>query len=139
METAVELFIIVISSTLFTILSLIVHELGHLLCGLLTGYRFLSFRLLYFTWVREGGRIKVTRQKDTVVSGQCLMVPPRAEGCPVALYNLGGGFANLLLAGICLVAMLAANGIDSLVGLVFLVGVVVNIFQGLINLLAQKL
>jgi hypothetical protein len=74
-----------------------------------------------------------------LAAGQCLMTPPRTEGHPVLPYNLGGGFANLLFAAFCLAAMLAAGGIETAGGLVFLVGFAVNVFEALINLLPLKL
>lgn len=34
------------------LLQTIVHEAGHLVCGLLSGYKFSSFRILSFTWLK---------------------------------------------------------------------------------------
>ena len=52
-----------IGATLFSLLSLmlafllqvVLHEGGHLVCGVLTGYRFVSFRILQFTLLRRKG------------------------------------------------------------------------------------
>jgi hypothetical protein len=63
------------------------------------------------------------------------MVPSHEGEHPVALYLLGGVLANLLFAGICLAAMLAAGGLSSLGGFAFLMGLVLNIYSVLINLL----
>ena len=40
---------------------LIVHEAGHLVFGLLTGYEFCSFRIASFMWLKENGKLKLKR------------------------------------------------------------------------------
>ena len=35
------------------------HEAGHLMCGLASGYRFVSFRIFSFTWIRQGGKVRI--------------------------------------------------------------------------------
>jgi len=83
---------------------LIVHEAGHLVFGLLTGYRFSSFRILSFLWIREEGRLRLRRLSVAGTGGQCLMIPPDpVDGrFPVLLYNLGGSLMNLALSLLCL-------------------------------------
>lgn len=77
---------------------MIIHEAGHLLFGLLSGYRFSSFRILNFMWVSENGTLKFRRLSIAGTGGQCLMSPPDlADGkIPVVLYNLGGSLVNIL-------------------------------------------
>ena len=36
-----------------------IHEAGHLIFGLATGYKFLSYRIGSFTFIKEEGKIKV--------------------------------------------------------------------------------
>ena len=83
---------------------LIAHEAGHLLFGLLTGWRFVSFRVGNILWVR-GADGRVTRAKYSLAgtAGQCLMAPPpyQEQGFPCALYNLGGVIVNLATALVC--------------------------------------
>lgn len=38
-------------------LQIIIHETGHMVCGLMTGYRFSSFRIGSFMWMRQDGKI----------------------------------------------------------------------------------
>lgn len=87
-------------------LQLILHELGHLICGLLSGYQFLSFRVGTLTFVKENE--KIVRKKFNVVgtAGQCLMMPPEGNGydCPYVLYNLGGVLMNALVSSLCIAA-----------------------------------
>ena len=77
-------------------LQLIIHEAGHLLFGLLTGYRFSSFRIGSTIWLRLNGKIVRRRYSLAGTGGQCLMCPPdMADGSmPFALYNLGGVILN---------------------------------------------
>ena len=79
-------------------LQAILHEGGHLVCGLLSGYRFLSFRVGSFTLLRQNGRLVLRRFYLPGTGGQCLLEPPDGDEVPFRLYNLGGGLANLLSA-----------------------------------------
>lgn len=75
------------------------HEAGHLVCGLLTGYKFVSFRIFNLTFIKSNGRFKVKRYSVAGTGGQCLLTPPDLplEQVPTALYNAGGVLANLLI------------------------------------------
>ena len=77
----------------------IVHEGGHLIFGLLSGYRFSSFRIGSLILIRQNGRLRFRFLKLAGTEGQCLMTPPeeKKKGSSV-LYNLGGVIMNLLLA-----------------------------------------
>lgn len=80
------------------VVQIIIHEAGHMVFGLLSGYRFLSFRVFSLMWVKQDGRIRLKRLSLTGTAGQCLMAPPeRSDGqMPVVLYNLGGVLMNLI-------------------------------------------
>ena len=85
----------------------ITHEAGHLICGLLTGYRFVSFRVFSVMLLRENGKLKWEKHKVPGTAGQCLMAPPQKENgnYPYRLYNLGG----ILVCGILsLIPMVSA-------------------------------
>ncbi len=77
---------------------LIIHEAGHLVFGLLSGYAFGSFRIFSFMWVKEGEKIRLRRLSIAGTGGQCLMTPPdMVDGrIPVILYNLGGSLMNVM-------------------------------------------
>ena len=83
-------------------LQLIIHEAGHLVFGLLTGYRFSSFRVFSLMWVKQEGRVRLKRLKIPGTGGQCLMAPPDVPdgAMPVTLYNLGGVLMNLISAAV---------------------------------------
>lgn len=73
------------------------HEGGHLVFGLLTGYRFSSYRIGSFMWIRQDGKLHFRRFSLAGTGGQCLMIPPEmTDGkFPYVLYNLGGSIVNL--------------------------------------------
>lgn len=83
----------VIATMLVSIVFMIVtHELGHLIFGLLTGYRFISFRIFSFMLVKSEGKWAIRRMSIPGTGGQCLMAPPPKKNgkFPFVLYNLGG-------------------------------------------------
>lgn len=86
-------------------LQIIIHEFGHLVFGALSGYRFTSFRIGSFMWVRENGKLRCRRFSLAGTGGQCLMSPPdMTDGkFPVVLYNLGGSLMNLFVSVVCFV------------------------------------
>lgn len=87
---------------------IVIHEGGHLILGLLTGYRYSSFRIGSFMWVKSNGKLYFKRYSLAGTGGQCLMAPPdMVDGkIPYALYNFGGFFANLITSVIPLVVVM---------------------------------
>lgn len=94
------------------LMQLIVHEAGHLVFGLLTGYRFASFRIGNLIWIARDGGIRLCRYSLAGTGGQCLMKPPETvDGSfPIALYNLGGSILNALSGLVFLLLGLCAGG-----------------------------
>ena len=78
------------------IVQIVIHEAGHLLFGLATGYRFNSFRIFNLMWIKENSGIRFRRMSLSGTGGQCLMNPPDlTDGkMPVMLYNYGGVILN---------------------------------------------
>lgn len=74
-----------------------IHELGHLVAGLLTGYKFVSFRVLNYTFIRIDGKTKIKKYSVAGTAGQCLLVPPErpVDKISASWYNAGGIIANL--------------------------------------------
>ena len=79
-------------------LQLIIHELGHLIFGLLSGYKFSSFRIGNIILLKHRKKLKFKKLKIAGTAGQCLMSPPEIKDgkVPVFLYNLGGALLNLI-------------------------------------------
>lgn len=116
------------------LIQIIVHEAGHLVFGLLSGYRFSSFRIGSFLWYRENGRLRLKRQSIAGTGGQCLMVPPAlVDGkIPVVLYNLGGSLMNLLVSVLLLVPFFLLGG-GSFIGMFCLLTAVCGVISALLN------
>lgn len=75
------------------------HEFGHFLFGWMSGYKFVSFRVLDRVLIRKDGKFCIKRFNIPGTLGQCLMMPPErpiAE-IPMGWYMLGGVVMNLLL------------------------------------------
>lgn len=95
--------ILLIAMGLSVYLQIIIHELGHLVFGLISGYQFLSFRFLNLLLIKTDGKLKFKKMKLSGTAGQCLMVPPEYKKgeFPHLLYGLGGVIFNFLSAAIC--------------------------------------
>lgn len=92
--------VVVASHFIVSTVQTAIHEAGHLLFGLLSGWRFGSFRLYSWMWLRENGRLRVKRRRIAGTAGQCLLIPPETEDgkTPYTLYNMGGVLLNLISA-----------------------------------------
>lgn len=84
-------------------IQIILHEGGHLVFGLATGYGFVSFRVGSLMLIRRDGRFQWCRYRLSGTGGQCLLAPPpwREEGFPVFAYNLGGPLINFVSVLLC--------------------------------------
>ena len=103
------LFIIVMYGAYF--LHMIIHEAGHLIFGLLTGYKFRSFRILSFMLLKDKEKLKLRRLSIVGTGGQCIMMPPDIKNgkMPFLLYNLGGSFLNVITSVLPLVIYFVYN------------------------------
>ena len=111
-------------------LQIIIHEAGHFVCGLATGFRVVSFRVANIILVHHDSGWQFGRFSIAGTGGQCLMEPAiddmkDAHRMPYAWYLAGGVIANMVVAvisiiilclhvagvaGSCILAMLALSG-----------------------------
>lgn len=113
------------------VLQIAIHEAGHLVFGLLTGYRFCSYRFFSLMWIRQDGKLQFRRMSLAGTGGQCLMAPPDwREDCPYVLYNLGGVLMNLLSAALFWLLSLIA---PQLVRVFLLFGAIIGLAFALMN------
>lgn len=86
------------------LLHILIHEIGHLIFGLLSGYTFVSFRVGNLTIIQKDGKFKFASINIPGTGGQCLMSPPSYNDgyYPYVLYNLGGVLINLITSVIAL-------------------------------------
>lgn len=88
---------LVVCVILGSVLQILLHEAGHLLLGLASGYQFCSFRIGSVLWMKQDGRLQRRRFSLAGTIGQCLLEPPEPVNgkIPYVLYNLGGSLLNL--------------------------------------------
>lgn len=104
-KTAPSLIILILIAVLSFYTSVILHEVGHLVFGLVTGYKFSSFRIGSLMLVSLSGKMKIRLHTIPGTAGQCLLSPPDLKNgkMPHILYNLGGVIFNIVFAGVFLV------------------------------------
>ena len=77
---------------------IVIHEAGHLVFGLVSGYKFSSFRIGNIMIAKYGNKMKVKFFKIPGTGGQCIMIPPdlKKDKMPFVLYGYGGCIANII-------------------------------------------
>lgn len=118
------------------LVQIILHEAGHMVAGLVAGWRFVSFRIFGVMLVRRRGRLRFASFGIPGTGGQCLMSPPDrpADRCRLTLYNAGGFAANLVVAIAALAAWFVWRGSMAFFGEAFLLSLALTgIFLGLQN------
>lgn len=118
------------------ILNVVLHEAGHLVTGLLTGYRFVSFRFLNSTLIRRNGRLQWGNYELAGTGGQCLMAPPDRpiDQIDTRWYNAGGVLANLLIVVISALLLWAFDlpaWLDELLVVMIILGLLIGVGNGI--------
>ena len=118
------------------ILHIILHEGGHLVAGLLTGYRFVSFRFLNFTLIRKDGRLQWRNFELSGTLGQCLMAPPDKplEQIDTRWYNAGGVLVNVILVLLALLLLWALDmpkWVNIFLLMMAFIGITVTLMNGI--------
>ena len=136
LQTVAEILWMLIAVLLAFILHIILHEGGHLVAGLLTGYRFVSFRFLNFTLINKDGRLQWRNFELAGTGGQCLMAPPDKplEQIDTRWYNAGGVLANILIVLLSLVLVWAfdlPHWLNELLIIMAFIGIVTALTNGI--------
>ena len=115
-------------------IQIIIHEAGHMIFGLAAGYRFNSFRIFGWMWLKKDGKLQFKHLSLAGTGGQCLMAPPelRDGKMPVLLYNFGGAIMNLIASAV-FVALSFLFPVSSVFNSVFLILAVVGVGFAIIN------
>ena len=119
---------------LAVLIHIVFHEAGHLIFGLMSGYKFSSFRIGRHMLIKENGKLVHRKIKIAGTGGQCLMVPPEmVDGrFPVVLYNLGGSIVNLVVTAL-MIPVFAAVDKSTVFALFFFLFIAMGIITGLSN------
>ncbi|MBQ2915614.1 MAG: hypothetical protein IJE51_02370 [Clostridia bacterium] len=133
-EPIMGFIILFVSMYVTMILQIIIHEGGHLIFGLLTGYKFVSFRIGSFTLIRINNELKFKKLSLAGTGGQCLLSPPEMKDgkIPYVLYNLGGSILNTITAIIFLILGLVFKEIEIL-NTVLIMAAIVGFAYALMN------
>lgn len=112
-KISLPIWLLLVYSVVVFCMIIVIHEAGHLVMGLATGYKFVSFRIGSLIFIKEDGKIRLRRFSIVGMAGQCLMMPPETdapEQLPYFLYHFGGGLFNLITAAVCgLIALFIGN------------------------------
>ena len=90
------------------ILQFALHEVGHLLFGLASGYKFSSIRLYKYAIVKDDSGYHVKKFNTQGTGGQCIMTLPEDTNpsrVPFFWYNAGGVIVNVVLVAISIVVL----------------------------------
>lgn len=127
--TWVGLYVALIATT-------IIHEAGHLVCGLMSGYKFLSFRILSINFCKYEDGFKIKRFSIPGTGGQCLMAPPEYNdgNFKYKLYLAGGNIATfIVLVTEILLALFV--GLDVVIGRALLMMAIVSLYLFVLNVI----
>ncbi|MBU3144501.1 site-2 protease family protein [Clostridium sp. CF012] len=119
------------------LIHIVIHEAGHLVFGLMTGYSFVSFRIGSFTLIKEDKKLKRKKFNIPGTGGQCLMMPPDLKDgkYPFVIYNFGGVIMNLIVAIAGILVVIFVEGItfpiDAILILVSAGGIVAALTNGI--------
>lgn len=115
-------------------IQIIIHEGGHLVFGLLSGYRYSSFRIGSMILLKTSKGYSIRKMKLAGTLGQCIMVPPELKDgrMPVMLYNLGGVILNVISAIISL-SLLQIDSLPPIISSFLIVSIVIALFIALTN------
>ena len=135
-EFAVPILVAFVAMLVAIFMHIVLHEAGHLLMGLATGYRFSSFRIASIAFVRREGWIKIRRYKLAGTGGQCLMLPPEcpSERVHFFWYNAGGVMMNVTLALVSLSLLMTCDlsmWWTELCLMMFIVGMFLAVINGI--------
>lgn len=139
-EQEIILLLVIFFSIYITMyIQLIIHELGHLIFGLLSGYKFSSFRIGNFILLKHGKKFKFKKIKIAGTAGQCLMSPPdlKDERMPVLLYNLGGALLNIISCIIFLIIYLFVKD-NNYISIIFELSIAYGIYFAALNAIPMK-
>ncbi len=136
LQDVLEIVWMLIAVLIAFILNVVMHEGGHLVTGLLTGYRFVSFRFLNWTLIRRDGRLQWRNYELAGTGGQCLMAPPDRpiDQIDTRWYNAGGVLANILIVVISALLLWAfdlPDWLDELLVMLIILGLFIGLGNGI--------
>jgi|GEM_PF-3224774 len=116
-------------------LHILVHEMGHVIFGKLSGYKFMAIIVLGMCLVKDNGKIRRTHLPLMGAAGGTLILPEGGfkEDTPYRMMLLGGAFMNILLAAVCGIVFIM--DIHPLLNVFMWGGMIIGIFVAIPNLI----
>ncbi len=136
---AVDIVVLLIIALVSFYATIIIHECGHLVMGMCTGYKFVSFRVGSLMIADENGRL--VRKKFSIpgTAGQCIMTHDLVRD-PSEIkffwYHFGGVFFNIITA--LLFGSAAAFMGEGLLRMIFIVFASISLIQGILNIIPMN-
>lgn len=132
--------LIMITVVMGIVLNVFLHELGHLITGLLSGYSFAAFSIFSQHIIKKDGKLIRKKARLKGASGVCTMSPPEMVNgkYPYKLFFFGGILMNFITAAICLALFLLLASSTELWASVSLVFGVIAAWLGLGSLIPAK-
>ena len=120
---------------LWTLMATFLHELGHMLFGFVSGYKFVYFKLFGFVIFKKEDKWQTVRDGSRGAIGQCLMRPDfeYSNKMPYRLYNAGGCIANFTFALLCFLLIFKYGQNPFAIA-----GILVNVIFVIINIIPSK-
>ncbi len=125
---------------LFYYIHIVLHEGGHLIAGLLSGYKFYGFRVKSLALIkRQNKKYKLKRMPLNGTSGQCLMYYPDYQigKTPYKFFNLNGCIVNIIVGTIALIIGLTVKD-NSLKSCLFQSFGIISLVFGVTNIIPCK-
>ncbi|MCD7949829.1 MAG: hypothetical protein LUG12_06200 [Erysipelotrichaceae bacterium] len=97
-DDLIAMVFMIVVAYMAIMIQVIIHELGHMMFGLLSGYHFVSFRIFNMMLIKQNNHLTFKIFSLPGTGGQCLMAPPDIKDghMPITLYNLGGIIMNII-------------------------------------------
>lgn len=116
------------------VFQIIIHEAGHCIAALISGYDFVSFRIFSFMLAKYEDGFKLKRFSVPGTAGQSLMAPPSWKDgkFPYRFYLAGGVILNTI-SGVFLVLLAIYIGLDQYWGRFSMVSALLAFFSALQN------
>jgi hypothetical protein len=119
------------------LIHIVIHEAGHLVFGLMTGYSFVSFRIGSQIFIKDDKKLKRKKFNIPGTGGQCLMMPPALKDgkYPFVIYNFGGVIMNLIVSIASILVVIFVQGVifplDAILVLTSAGGIMVALTNGI--------
>ena len=130
----------IVAAVVGFILNVILHEAGHLIFGLLTGYGLVFFSALGLTTMKENGKLVVKKYSIAGTAGGCMLSPPDMKNgtYPYKLCISGGFLVDFILCAVFLILFYNSAETAGLWARAFLVIGIVSALLGLLNFIPHN-